>query len=450
MEFVNIKLSPRGQLEVLSKREVSQLLDTSLGGLYHLYRNCSLAVLNSGAQTDDARQLLENFQSFDIKLLQQDRGITIELIDAPATAFVEGRILNGIRQLLFSVLRDILYVNSHLAIPAEAGESVTNAVFDILRNADVLKTDSAPKMVVCWGGHSILRSEYEYTKEVGYELGLRGLDICTGCGDGAMKGPMKGAAIGHAKQRNKTGRYLGISEPGIIAAEPPNPIINELVIMPDIEKRLEAFVRVGHAIVVFPGGAGTVEEILYLIGILLHPDNQGMPFPLVFAGPETARDYFQQIDTFLTATLGKSVRNYYQIIIGEPARVANLILKGIRKVRKYRKAQDDAYYYNWLLKIPEDMQTPFVPSHENLAALDLSLDQPAAVLVANLRRAFSGIVAGNIKEQGILTIEEKGPFQLHGDPQLLQMIDHMLVSFIDQQRMRLPLSDYHACYEIVA
>ena len=38
------------------------------------------------------------------------------------------------------------------------------------------------------------RDEYEYTKLVGYELGLRGLDICTGCGPGAMKGPMKGAA----------------------------------------------------------------------------------------------------------------------------------------------------------------------------------------------------------------------------------------------------------------
>ncbi len=33
------------------------------------------------------------------------------------------------------------------------------------------------------------------------------------------------------------------SEPGIIAAESPNPIVNQLVIMPDIEKRLEAFVR---------------------------------------------------------------------------------------------------------------------------------------------------------------------------------------------------------------
>jgi predicted Rossmann-fold nucleotide-binding protein len=450
MDFVNIKLSPRGQLEVLSKREVSQLLDTSLGGLYHLYRNCSLAVLNSGAQIDDSRQLLGNFNSFDIKLLQQDRGITIELINAPASAFVEGRILNGIRQLLFSVLRDILYVNAHLNVPVQAGELVTNAVFDILRNADVLRTDSAPKMVVCWGGHSIFRGEYDYTKEVGYELGLRALDICTGCGNGAMKGPMKGAAIGHAKQRIKTGRYLGISEPGIIAAEPPNPIINELVIMPDIEKRLEAFVRVGHAIVVFPGGAGTAEEILYLMGILLHPDNQGRPFPLVFAGPESARDYFEQIDFFLTQTLGNSVRDYYQIIIGEPGKVANVILRGIRNVRKYRKAKDDAYYYNWLLKIPDDLQEPFAPSHENLAALDLTLDQPAAALAANLRRAFSGIVAGNIKESGIRAIEEKGPFQLHGDEKLMQMIDRLLISFADQKRMKMPLSNYHACYQIVS
>ena len=52
-----------------------------------------------------------------------------------------------------------------------------------------------------------------------------------------MKGLMKGANVAYAKQRRKDGRYLGISEPGIIAAEAPNPIVNELVVMPDIEKR---------------------------------------------------------------------------------------------------------------------------------------------------------------------------------------------------------------------
>ena len=39
----------------------------------------------------------------------------------------------------------------------------------------------------------ISRTEYDYSKDVGYELGLRAMDICTGCGPGAMKGPMKGA-----------------------------------------------------------------------------------------------------------------------------------------------------------------------------------------------------------------------------------------------------------------
>ncbi|TGQ96232.1 LOG family protein, partial [Mesorhizobium sp. M4B.F.Ca.ET.203.01.1.1] len=108
------------------------------------------------------------------------------------------------------------------------------------------------------------RDEYLYTKQVGYELGLRGLDICTGFGPGAMKGPMKGATIAHAKQRRTVTRYIGLTEPGIIAAESPNPIVNHLVIMPDIEKRLEAFVRIGHGIIVFAGGVGTAEEILYL------------------------------------------------------------------------------------------------------------------------------------------------------------------------------------------
>ena len=35
--------------------------------------------------------------------------------------------------------------------------------------------------------------------------------------------------------------------------------------MPDIEKRLEAFVRTAHGIVIFPGGVGTAEEILYIL-----------------------------------------------------------------------------------------------------------------------------------------------------------------------------------------
>jgi predicted Rossmann-fold nucleotide-binding protein len=240
--------------------------------------------LNAGSNIDNSKEIFDRYRDFDIQIVRHAWGVKLEIKNAPAAAFVDGEMIRGIKELLFSVLRDVVYISRNEIVDSgrfdlSDSKSITNAVFHILRNARVLDHKVRPNLVVCWGGHSIDREEYEYTKKVGYELGLRALDVCTGCGPGAMKGPMKGATIGHAKQRISAGRYLGITEPGIIAAEPPNPIVNNLVIMPDIEKRLEAFVRLAHGIVVFPGGAGTAEEIFYLLGILLDPANAAQPFP---------------------------------------------------------------------------------------------------------------------------------------------------------------------------
>ncbi len=450
MEKVNVKISPKGQLEVLSQREVSSLLDSSQTGLYSLYRNCSLAVLNSGADVDDTRSLKEAYADFEIELLQEDRGIRLELKEAPPTAFVNGMILAGIREHLFSVLRDILYVNTHMQTERPTGDGFTHGVFNILRNAGVLKSDVPPKMVVCWGGHMISRPEYQYTKDVGYQLGLRGLDICTGCGDGAMKGPMKGAAIGHAKQRIKTGRYLGISEPGIIGAEPPNPIVNELVIMPDIEMRLEAFVRLGHAFVVFPGGAGTAEEIFYLVGLLLSDDNRNIPFPLIFTGPESARSYFDEIDRLLVSLLGESVRELYTIIIADPEAAADAVFRGIRTVRKFRKARSDAYYFNWSIQVPPALQSQFTPTHDSMGALNLHFDQSAVDLCYEIRRAFSGIVAGTIKEQGQREVARLGPFQISGDQSVVDQLGNLLDQFVRQKRLKVAAQNHRPCYEVKA
>ena len=148
-----------------------------------------------------------------------------------------------------------------------------------------------------------------------------------------MKGPMKGATIAHAKQRYNNGRYIGITEPGIIASESPNPIVNTLVMMPDIEKRLEAFVRSGHGFIVFPGAVGTTEEILFLLGILMHPKNAEQPFPLILTGPVDSEAYFEKIDNFITSCLGENIRRYYEIIIDDPEKVSNKIHLVIKKVR---------------------------------------------------------------------------------------------------------------------
>jgi predicted Rossmann-fold nucleotide-binding protein len=450
---INASVSPKGSLETLSQREVQQLRETGSGSVYALFRQCALAILNTGSHSDNAKTILEAYPDFEIRIVQQDRGIRLELFNAPADAFVDGEMIASTREMLFSSLRDIVYTQSELEnqrIDFSSSQGITDYVFHLLRNARTLRAGVEPKIVVCWGGHSISSEEYKYTKKVGHELGLRGLDICTGCGPGVMKGPMKGATISHAKQRNVYGRYLGLTEPGIIAAEAPNPIVNELVILPDIEKRLEAFVRIGHGIIIFPGGAGTAEELLYFLGILMHPDNQNLPFPLIMTGPLSAAAYLEQLHKFIGATLGEAAQQRYSIILDDPVNVARAMAEGIKTVREFRREHNDAFHFNWLLKIDESFQHPFEPSHANMASLKLTRNQPVHELAAHLRRAFSGIVSGNVKDKGIRLIEQHGPYEITGDPDIMLQLDQLLQAFVDQHRMKLPgASAYTPCYKLV-
>lgn len=446
-------ISPAGSMDLLSQLEVERLKKTASSDLYQLYRNCTLAVLNSGSHTDNSKELLDKYKSFDVNVVRRERGIKLELTNAPEHAFVDGQIIKGIQEHLFAVLRDIVYVNMHLAdnqrLNLTNASHITNLVFGILRNAGALTPGIVPNLVVCWGGHSINAVEYQYTREVGHELGLREMNICTGCGPGAMEGPMKGAAIGHAKQRYYEQRYLGLTEPSIIAAEPPNPIVNELIIMPDIEKRLEAFVRMAHGIVIFPGGAGTAEELLYILGIMMHPENVSQPLPIVLTGPKESEEYFRSIDRFIGETLGETAQQHYEIVIDDPAKVAQIMKHGMTDVRQHRKDTGDAYSFNWLLKIEPEFQLPFEPTHENMARLNLHLNQRPEFLAASLRQAFSGIVAGNVKAEGILEIEKYGPFSLNGDARLMTKMDKLLRDFVEQDRMKLPGgSAYEPCYHI--
>ncbi len=446
-------VNPAGSLELLTQLEVDQLKLAASGEIYQLFRNCSLAVLNCGSHTDSSKEILEKNKSFDINVIRRERGVKLELFNAPETAFVDGELIRGIQEHLFSVLRDILYVSNRMeadcTLNLTSSVHITNWIFSILRNARAVRSGDEPNMVVCWGGHSINPIEYRYTREVGDQMGLRELNICTGCGPGAMEGPMKGAAVGHAKQRHAKPRFLGLTEPSIIAAEPPNPIVTELVILPDIEKRLEAFVRLGHGIIIFPGGVGTAEELLYILGIKMNAANAHHPMPLILTGPKESAEYFETLDSFVRQTLGEAATQHYQIIIDDPVAVAQVMKQAMPKVREHRKATGDAYSFNWSLKIEPEFQLPFEPDHATMASLDLHWDQQPAQLAANLRRAFSGIVAGNVKETGIRAIAKHGPFQLHGDKELMKLMDRLLKSFVQQGRMKLPGTEYVPCYEIV-
>ena len=65
------------------------------------------------------------------------------------------------------------------------------------------------------------------------------------------------------------------------------------------------------------------------------------------------------------------------------------------------------------------------------------------------RRAFSGIVAGNVKEEGMRRIEAHGPFEIHGAPDMMLALDGLLRAFVEQRRMKIA-GEYRPCYRVVA
>ena len=90
--------------------------------------------------------------------------------------------------------------------------------------------------------------------------------------------------------------------------------------------------------------------------------------------------------------------------------------------------------------LDDALQQPFKPTHANMASLKLDRDQDTHVLAAELRRAFSGIVAGNVKEEGMRRIEQFGPFEIHGDADMMQALDALLRAFVEQGGAVLALS----------
>jgi hypothetical protein len=167
-------------------------------------------------------------------------------------------------------------------------------------------------------------------------------------------------------------------------------------------------------------------------------------------GPPSSKAYFDRIDEFIGATLGPEAQRRYSIIINDPERVGRSMRDGLGEVRGFRRKHGDAYYFNWRLKIDHDFQKPFVATHESMRSLEIGEGLPPHRLAANLRRAFSGIVSGNVREDTIARIEADGPFEIRANGRHMELLDRLLASFVEQGRMKLARESYEPCYRVVA
>ena len=95
---------------------------------------------------------------------------------------------------------------------------------------------------------------------------------------------------------------------------------------------------------------------------------------------------------------------------------------------------------------------PRASGDDLVAGLVLARDLHPALLdegaQQRVQRLHHVVVAGNVKEEGMRRVEELGPYQIHGDDDMMQALDALLRAFVEQRRMKIA-GEYKPCYELV-
>lgn len=132
---------------------------------------------------------------------------------------------------------------------------------DIVADLDSLSTEMGSDFYrVCIFGSARIRAEsenYQQVKELAYELAMREVDIVTGGGPGLMEA----ANLGAKSASNRSRSYgLAITLPFESDA---NSHLDVKYQHRRFSSRLDEFMRMSHAVVVTPGGIGTLLEFFY-------------------------------------------------------------------------------------------------------------------------------------------------------------------------------------------
>ncbi|MEF8792063.1 pyrimidine/purine nucleotide monophosphate nucleosidase domain-containing protein [Thiohalorhabdus sp.] len=394
------------------------------------------------ADNDDKRELREKYANMGITVRRTARSLILRCSGVPADSLLDGDIPERQKRQISQAVRDLV-LEPHAAEAHGESAAVSRVVRSYVGRTPLLQQAPRPRCFV-WGGHSASRDEYDFAKEVGYWDALaNGTEFITGCGPGVMKAPFKGAVVAYGKQdfdmRGLHRDFIGFSEQGIIAAEAPNGLVSELVIFPDVEKRMEAFIRASHRGRIHPGGAGTAEELLTFLGIKAHPANAGLAYPLDLV-ERPGGEYFRHLTDWLRTCFGDALDDLFEVHVGPPRRYAE-------HVRRANTNLDIYGLWNDALYVPPEMQKPFRVTFDSMEALDLSRVQSPFDLLVNLRRFFSALVHLAVKEPDASTAWGGELPRIQGDREVLEATDELIRWFDGAGRMKLS-GDYQRPYRI--
>ncbi|MBI3909605.1 MAG: LOG family protein [Armatimonadetes bacterium] len=162
----------------------------------------------------------------------------------------------------------------------EVRERLRQSINECIRLESVLHAIEDTNFRVCIFGSARLRPNdpiYRTVFRLARGLGKRGIDVVTGGGPGLMEAANRGVHAARASHSKSYG--LPIDLPTIV--EPPNHHLDIKNSHKRFSHRLDEFMRLSHAVVVAPGGIGTMLELLYVWQLLQLQVVEGRPVILL-------------------------------------------------------------------------------------------------------------------------------------------------------------------------
>ncbi len=151
---------------------------------------------------------------------------------------------------------------------------------DIIADIDMLLTEMETDWYrVCIFGSARLKPEsplYKLVYDLAHELASQGVDIVTGGGPGLMEAANKGA-----KDGGKASRSIGLPIELPFEADSNDHMDDERQHR-KFSSRLDEFMRITHAVIVTPGGIGTLLELFYTWQLI--QVNHIKPRPIILLG----------------------------------------------------------------------------------------------------------------------------------------------------------------------
>lgn len=376
------------------------------------------------ADINDARQIRDKFAGMDAEVVHAGDEVRLLLRNVPTDCLYDGKhvIWEAVEQIT-SAIRDVIFPPKR---PPEGVSAKTTSRYirTFVEHTGFLYRGERSLVTFIWGGHRVGFTEYEFAKHTAYwtTLALPDSENITGCGSGIMKAPFKGAQVAYAKQRafERFGKrdFIGFTEKNILAAEPPNELVNRLLVFPNIEMRMEAFIRASHRGRAHPGGVGTIEEILFMLAVLSDSANEGIHFPFDLVEPPDST-YFGALVDFLRACFGREMDRHFTVHRESPADYARFFYESSPKLPL-------RYLWNNDFVFDQRLQKPYPVSFASLEALDLTKGQSPFDLLVNLRRFFSSIVHLSVKDPDMVDAWGADRPLIKGDKKIVAAVDRFV------------------------